>query len=270
MRTNFGNVKRYIGLVMAIMLLAALFVGCAKPASSPDASATPSASATTPIATTPPDVVETAPAVDEDEDSFVIDGWTYYLNDEDTAVLNYGEDPPLHRKNGTNDENLGIRGFHFDIIGDYIYVNSNYPDLDEDGNQTWYTTRMGLDGSGARRLEYTSMSERLIPEGEQKFYFTTEGESAVFVSDFSCETVTPMIVTLPDKSELDKKLSPDKDMQLDIDGISDGYITLVVTFLTPEGIQMYKGTYKMAEDGSKIEKVNGTYYDYESLESELD
>jgi hypothetical protein len=70
--------------------------------------------------------------------------------------------------------------------------------------------------------------------------------------------------------ELNKKLDANRDLQLDIDAIEDGAFTLGVTFLTPDGIQMYKGTYSMALDGSKIEKKSGTYYDYESLESELD
>ena len=265
------RMKKYLSILLAIILAAAILAGCAKPASSGGASATPSASAVeTPVATTPPDTVETANTADDDKDTVTVDDWTYYLDEEDAAVLDYGEDPPLHRKNGSTDESLDIRGFAFDIIGNYVYLDSNYADLDEDGNQTWYTTRMGLDGSDKRRLEYGSMSERLIPEGEQKFYFTTAGDSAVYASDFSCENVTPLIVKLPDQNDLDKKLGSNKDMQLDIDGIENGSISIGITFLTPEGIQMYKGTYKMTEDGSKIEKVNGTYYDYQSLESELD
>ena len=137
-------------------------------------------------------------------------------------------------------------------------------------NQMWYTTRMSLDGSNRRRLEYGSMSTRLILDGAQKFYFTVAGDSAVYVSDSSCENVKFLLITLPDESDLDKELGSDRDMQLDIDEVAGGWITFAVTFLTPEGIQMYKGTYKMSEDGASTEKISGTYYDYESLESELD
>jgi hypothetical protein len=251
---------------MALALLLAL-AGCAKPADSAAVSGTPLVSVA-PIATTPPDV--TAAPADEDEDAVVADGWTYYLDEEEDAVVNYGEDPRLHRKNDTGDEDLGIRGFAFGIIGNYLYLDSNYPDLDENGNQAWYTTRMALDGSGKRRLEYSSMSARLMAGDGQQFYFTTAGECAVFVADLSCENVTALIVTLPDMDELNKKLDANRDLQLDIDAIEDGAFTLGVTFLTPDGIQMYKGTYSMTLDGSKIEKKSGTYYDYESLESELD
>ena len=264
--------KKYLIIGLAVLLIAAIVGGCgdAKPTSA-SASTTPSPAATVePVATTAPDVTAT-PANDEGQNTVSADGWTYYLNEEDAVAVNYGEDPPLLRKNSTgSDEDLDIRGFGFDIIGDYIYVDSNYPDLDENGNQIWYTTRMSLDGSEKRRLEYSSMSARVIPEGEQKFYFTTARESAVFVSDFSGENVTPLIVALPDMSELDQKLSSSKEMQMDINEIKDGSIGFDVTFLTAEGIQMYKGTYKMAEDGSGIEKVSGTYYDYKSLESDLD
>ena len=200
-----------------------------------------------------------------------MDGWTYYLDETDAATVNYGEDPLLHRKSEDgSDEKLGLRGFAFAVIGEYLYLDSNYADLDENGNQTWYTTRMKLDGSDQRRMEYGSMSVRLIPEGEQKFYFTTMGECAIYAADFSCENVTPIIIALPDQSDLDNKLGANKELQLDINEIVDGWISFDVVFVTPEGIQMYKGTYKIKEDGTGVEKVKGTYYDYQSLDSPLD
>lgn len=264
--------KLLISLIITVWTVSVL-AGCADPASSsasPLPSASPSATSE-PIPTTPPDTVG-VPESDGDSDQVTADGWTYYLDENDAAALNYGEDPPLHRKSadGSSDEDLGLRGFHFDIIGEYIYVDSSYADLDENGNQVWYTTRMNKDGSDQRRLEYGGMSARLVPEGEEKFYFTAAGESAVFVSDYACENVTALAAALPDESELADKLGPGRDRQLDISEIAEGTISLEVTFLTTEGIQMYKGSYKMAADGTGIEKIKGTYYDYQSLESELD
>jgi|AGTN01.2.fsa_nt_gi hypothetical protein len=263
--------RRLLWVLLAITLVAAAFGGCAKEASSDLPSASASVSSGAPIPTTAPDAeaVSASPG-NGGEGSVTVDGWTYYLNEEDAATINYGEDPTLRRKteDGGSDEDLRTRGFAFDIIGDYIYLDSNYPNLDTNGNQTWYTTRMSLDGSEQRRLEYGSMSTRLVLA--QKFYFTVAGDSAIYVSDFACEDVAVLPIALPDVSDLDKKLASDREMQLDVDSVAGGWITFIVTFVTPEGIQMYKGTYKMAEDGSGAEKVSGTYYDYESLESELD
>lgn len=264
--------RKHLYLMLALLLIACLLVACAdKPASAPETTPTPAATAQ-PIATTPPENPEQASqSGDESLSEIVVGDWTYYLDENNAVVTDYGEDPPLHRKKTDgSDEDLGIRGFGFDIIGDYIYLDSSYPYMDESGNFAWYTTRMALDGSGQRRLEYGSMSARLIPEGEQKFYFTTARESAVFVSDFSCENVTPLIVTLPDESELGSKLGASRELQLDISDITGGWVSFNVTFFTAAGIQMYKGSYKMAADGTSIEKISGTYYDYESLESALD
>lgn len=266
------TLKIYTVLLLTVTLMTALLSACGdKPASAPEA--TPASTITpVPVATTPPDVTEAPEQSGEDSSNQVVSGdWTYYLDETNAVVVNYGEDPPLHRKNvdGT-DEDMGVRGFSFDIIGDYIYLDASYPYLDENGNQTWNTTRMALDGSGARRLEYGSMSARLIPEGSDKFYFTTARDNAVFVSDFTCESVTALPVTLPDQSELDKKLDSDREMQLDISEIADGRIEISITYLTTNGIQMYKGTYSMALDGSDLKKLSGSYYDYKALESELD
>lgn len=261
--------RRHLTWILCIGLALALALsGCAKPADSASVTGMPPAETPAPIPTTAPDVTN-APT-DEEEGAVSAGGWTYYLDEDEIAVTDYGEDPRLHRKNDSGDEDLGIRGFAFDIIGDYLYVDSRYPDLDDKGNQAWYTTRMGLDGSDKRRLEYASMSARLMDEDGQRFYFTTAGECAVFVADLACENVTPLIVMLPDADELNNKLDANRELQLDIDSIEGGKFKLGVTFLTPDGIQMYKGTYTMSLDGSAIEKKNGTYYDYESLESILD
>ena len=272
---NVLDMKKSLYIWILIALTAAMLAGCAKPAASQSAgvSATPDISAT-PVPTTAPDVTK-APASagsDEDLNQITLDGWIYYLDENDPVVTSYGEDAPLHRKSedGGSDEDFGLRGFEFDIIGSYIYLDSNYPDLDENGNQAWYTTRMNLDGSNPRRLEYGSMSARLSPEGEQKFYFTTMGDRAVYASDFSCENVTAFVITLPDESDLSRKLPSSRELQMDINEIADGWVSFDVVFLTPEGIQMYKGTYKVKEDGTGTEKISGTYYDYQSLESELD
>jgi hypothetical protein len=129
---------------------------------------------------------------------------------------------------------------------------------------------MGLDGTDQRRLEYGCMSTRFIPEGAQQFYFTIAGDSTVYVSDFAAENVKALPIALPDTDELNRKLASGREMQLDIDGVADGEVTIIVIFATSEGIQMYKGTYLVAEDGSGTEKVSGTYYDYQSMQSELD
>ena len=260
--------KKHATWILCIGLALALS-GCAKPADSPSVAGTPQLAATpTPIPTTAPDVID-APA-DEEEGAVSAGGWTYYLDEDEPAVTDYGEDPRLRRKNESSVEDLGIRGFAFDVIGDYIYVDSRYPDLDDKGNQAWYTTRLSLDGSDKRRLEYVSMSARLMAEDGQHFYFTTAGESAVFVADLACENVTPLILNLPDADDLNKKLDADRELQLDIESIEGGRFKLSITFVTPDGIQMYKGTYAMSLDGSAIEKKSGTYYDYKSLEKILD
>ena len=263
--------RKYKFLLLMLLLTVSLAACGDKPVSAPEATPAPTPTPV-PVATTPPDET-TAPDQSTDENSSeVLSGdWTYYLDEGNVIVADYGEDPPLHRKkaDGT-DEDLEARGFGFDIIGDYIYLDTNYPYLDENGNQTWHTTRMAMDGSGQRRLEYGSRSARLIPEGGDKFYFTIAREAVIFASDFACENVTALTVTLPDQSELDKELSSNREMQLDISDIADGRINFSVVYVTPEGIQMYKGSYSMAMDGSDIKKKDGTYYDYESLESELD
>ena len=264
--------RRLLGILLIVIMIAAALGGCAKEASSQTSLAGSTPLSGTPVPTTPPDIIEVSPSAgDANPDAVTVGDWTYYLDENDAVTADYGEDPPLCRKTEDGSaEDLGLRGFEFDIIGDYIYLDSTYPNLDESGNQTWYTTRMNLDGSDQRRLEYGSMSTRLIPEGAQKFYFTVAGDCAVYVSDFSCQNVTVLLIALPDASDLDRKLGTSRDMQLDIDEVAGGWITFAITFLTPEGIQMYKGTYKMSEDGASFEKIKGTYYDYESLESELD
>ncbi len=263
--------KKLTCLLPALLLSAFALAACAdKPVSAPEATPAPAVTAA-PVSTTPPERTEAGQPGDENSNEIVAGGWTYYLDENNAVVTDYGEDPPLHRKNAAGlNEYLEIRGFAFDIIGEYIYLDSSYPYPDESGNHAWYTTRMALDGSDKRRLEYGSMSARLVPEGEQRFYFTTARECAVFAADFTFENVTPLIVTLPDESEIAGKLDADRELQLDISDIAGGQISLSVTFLTPAGIQMYKGSYKMATDGTGIEKLNGTYYDYESLESALD
>jgi hypothetical protein len=264
--------RRLLGILLIVTMIAS-FGGCAKEASStasPGASVAPPTD--TPVPTTPPDNVDASSSAGSgNSDEVTVGDWTYYLDENDAVTADYGEDPPLCRrsKEGTV-EDLGLRGFEFDIIGEYIYLDSNYPDLDDKGNQAWCTTRMSLDGSNKKRLEYGSMSARLVPEGAQKFYFTVAGDSAIYVSDFSCQSVAVLLIALPDASDLDNKLASERDMQLDIDEVSGGWITFAVTFLTPEGIQMYKGTYKMQDSGVGIEKIKGTYYDYQSMESELD
>jgi len=267
--------KKILSILIILAMATAMLAGCADPASaSVSAEMTPTPTPFgTPVPTTAPDVVPATPTPDDGISGAVsLNGWLYYLNEADAITAEYGEDPPLCRKNEETEsvEDMGLRGFQFDIIGSYLYLDSNYPDLDENGNQTWFTTRMSLDGTGQRRLEYRSMSERLIPEGANQFYFTVAGDSAVYISDFSCESITVLMITLPDSSDLNRKLGSKKELQLDISGVEGGWITFAVTYITPEGIQMYKGTYKISTNGATVEKISGTYYDYQTIQNALD
>jgi hypothetical protein len=274
--------KKLLIIMLVLMLWAALLGGCASPsfysstASAPSASSSSIASApsSSSIPTTLPDTpveASASPGDQDDESKFITyNGWTYYLDENDAVVADYGEDPPLHMKKTDNssDLNLGIRGFDFDITGNYIYVDSNDPDLVANGPRTWSTTRLNLDGSGKKELEYGSMSVRLVPEGEQYFYFTTMGDSAIYISDFSCENVTTLAVNLPDKSQIDGNLSNDKALQLDINDVTNGWIDFDATFSSREGVELYSGSYKITADGKTIEKIKGTYFNYDSQENE--
>ena len=254
-----------------IMVFGVLFTACSDEASSSSMEEDNTALHTnSPIPTTQPDTTDMPSDLDEDAMVIVYNDWTYYLDENDYTVEAYSEDPPLHRKNADSsvDEDLGIRGFNFDIIGDYIYVDSNDVVLDENAVQTWSTTKMSLDGYNKKKLEFGSMSARLIPEGEDKFYFTTLGDCAVYISDFSCENVDAIILQLPDKSELDEKLGADILLQLDISGISDGHIDFGVTVSADDGAILYSGLYKSTVDGSVTEKIEGTYYEYSAQENE--
>ena len=266
-------------MIMLVIMFSAVFLGGCNGTSS---STTPLSSSSLVIPSsslipiTSPDMspadVSASPDEGQDDEAKAItyNGWIYYLDVNDPVVVDYNEDPPMHMKkiDGSSDQQLGIRGFEFDIIGNYIYVDSNDPDLDENGTQTWSTTRMNLDGSDKKKLEYGSMSARLIPQGEQEFYFTTMGDGAIYISDFSCENVTTLIIDLPDKSELDKKLGTDKVLQLGINEITNGSINFDVTFSTEDGIELFSGSYKITADGKTIEKSKGTYFSYGSQENE--
>ncbi len=248
-------------------------MGCAAPASS-DVSGSPEATpvptpAPTPVPTTTPEPAPspTLPSESMDEDMQPLDhnGWIYYLDINDPVVVSYSEDPPLHmtKADGSEDVQLGIRGFHYDIIGSFLYVDSNDPDVNKNGTQMWSTTRMDLDGSNKVRLEYASMSQRLIPEGSDKFYFTTLGDCAVYVSDFACDNVQTLIITLPDKGEIERKLGKDKVMQLNLTGVADGYITFDFSVSAADGTLLYRGGYKTTMEGVITEKTDkGEYFKY--------
>lgn len=268
--------RRFLVLLLAAIIFAAVFAGCASPTSSVVTnSSAPESPSYTPVPTTPPDTTPgpdpTEEGMDEDMQAVTVNGMTYYLDINDPVVVDYSEDPPLHMKkeDGSNDQLMGIRGFKFDIIGNFIYVDSNDPDLDESGTQTWSTTRMNLDGSAQTRLEYGSMSARVIPEGEQKFYFTTLGDCAIYISDFACENVQALVLTLPDKSKIEGRVGADKVLHVSISEITSGIINFDVTMSSADGLLLYKGGYKIAENGQTVEKTDdGTYYTYGSNENE--
>ncbi len=266
-KINIKKAAKLLGAaISALMLSAALFAGCAAPASS-TSSETPSA---TPVPTTAPDETpganSQAAELGEDSNAITHNDWIYYLDINDPVVVDFNEDPPvrMRKTDGSEDKQVGIRGFQFDIIGDYVYVDSNDPDIDADGAQTWSTTRLNLDGTGMKRLEYGSMSKRLVPEGEQKFYFTTMGDSAVYISDLACENVETLIVNLPDKAEIDGKLDADKTLQLNINDAVNGTVNFDATFSNADGVQVYSGEYSIAKDGAAVQKIKGTYYSYSS------
>lgn len=264
--------KKQLILCLAALLCIGLLAGCGSSAA--DATAVSATSSLTPIPTTPPDATSTPDSLstqlDEDAMAVTHDNWVYYLDINDAAVVDYNEDPPLHRMDidGGSDESLEIRGFRFDIIGDYVYVDSNNPDLNADGTQTWGTTRMGLDGSDKIMLEFVGMSVRVICEDENRFCFTTLGDGAIYISDVSCEYVNTLIVTLPDKAELDSKIGADNSLQLSINEVAGGAIDFDATFSNADGLERYNGNYKMSEDGNTIEKIKGEYYSYGSQENE--
>jgi hypothetical protein len=264
--------KKLLIIIMILILFGTIGSGCAAQASSSDVvSALPSSSASasltpsvslTPIPTTPPDVtpeaVSAGDAEDEDTKSVTLNGNVYYLDIKDPVAADYNEDPPLHVKktDGSGDNGLGIRGFQFNIIGNYIYIDSNDPDLSAAGTQTWSTFRVKLDGSEKRELEYGCMS-RFIPQGEQKFYFTTLGDSALYVSDLSCENVTVLTVDLPNKNTLGK-LDTNKILQIDITGVASGVINFDAVYLSTNGTMLYSGSYTINVDGTNIALVKNT------------
>lgn len=268
--THIINIKKaakpLAAAISVLMLSAAIFAGCAAPVSSA-ASEAPSA---TPVRTTPPDETPAgnslAVELGEDSNAITHDGWIYYLDINDPVVVDFNEDPPVRMRNtdGSEDKQLGIRGFQFDVIGDFLYVDSNDHDIDAGGAQTWSTTRLNFDGTDMMRLEYGSMSKRLVPEGEQKFYFTTMGDSAVYISDFACENVETLIVNLPDKAEIDSKLGADKTLQLNISEVTSAAINFDATFSNADGVQVYSGEYSITKDGAAVQKIKGTYYSYSS------
>ncbi len=271
------SIKKSIVIVFMVIVAVAVFAaGCSKdesssdgPGTSPGASVLPSR---TPVATT--ELIETdePDPVEEEEDymSVTFDGWIYYLDVNDPVVVEYSEDPPLHRKmeDESSDISLDIRGFNYDIIGDYIYIDSNDVDLEETGIQTWSTTRMNLDGTNKARLEYGNMSARLVQEKEQKFYFTTMGDLAIYVSDYSCKNVVTLNINLPDKSELDEKLGTGNVLQLTIGSIANNLIEFDVAISAENGTILYSGSYKTSTAGTSTEKISGTYYEYGSQENE--
>ena len=265
------SLKKISFILLSILIVfTALSAGCSDQASSSSAEEDTTSPSDTTVPTTQPDTAAQDSDLDDDTITVAYDDWTYYLDTDDYIVEAYSEDPLLRRKNddGSVDENLGIRGFNFDIIGDYIYVDSNDVVLDESAVHTWSTTRMSLDGSETKELEYGSMSTRFIPEGKDKFYFTTLGDCAIYISDFSCENVDTLILDLPDQSELDETLGSDYLMQLDISDISDGYISFDLTISADDGTILYNGSYKSTTNGSTTEKIEGTYYEYTSQENE--
>lgn len=264
--------KKHLCILCIVVMIAALAAGCAPAA--PASAETAAGPSVTSIPTTPPDATPGADAaalqLDEDAKAVTHDEYVYYLNIQDPAVVDFNEDPPLRmsKTDGSGDQDLMIRGFQFDVIGDYIYVDSNDPDADAGGVQTWSTTRMGLDGSDKVKLEYAGMSVRYLPEGEQSFYFTTAGDCAIYAADYACENVRLIAVALPNQSDISARISAGSVLQLTINEIKDGTINFDATFSTADGIAEYNGVYNISEDGAKIEKVKGTYYSYGTQENE--
>ena len=127
---------------------------------------------------------------------------------------------------------------------------------------------MNLDGANKKRLEYGNMSARLVQENEQKFYFTTMGDLAVYVADYSCENVVTLNIDLPDKGELDEKLGTDNVLQMTIGSIANSIIEFDVSISAENGTILYGGSYKTSTSGTSTEKISGTYYEYGSQENE--
>jgi hypothetical protein len=258
--------KKLMTIVLAVLTAAVLLAGCSTPASSA-ATPTPLASDTATVSAAPGDSAAPADtAIEDDSDGDIgkkitIGDTSYYLDLNDPSVTDNNEDPPLHmvKTDGSNDKNLNIQGFDFDIYGNYIYLDQTDPNLNEDGNTTWSTVRLNLDGTGMKKLEYGNMASRYLPDGSQTFYFTTEGDSAIYTSDLACENVQAHTITFPDKKDLDTKLGTEYVTSITGITIENNQLKYDVTLQTVAGMDLYYGTYRTSLDFATTTKDVGNY-----------
>jgi hypothetical protein len=259
--------KKIIGIFTVSILTIALLTGCGKAAltGSPQPSATApaanTASAAAPAAPSPTIVADGA----EENNMTVAGDWVYYLDINSKTMVNGYEEYFIHKQkqDGSEDTNLKIAGFKFDIIGDYIYVDV---DSNDDGSfDHWKTARYNLDGTGKKDFDYTDMF-RLY--AGSKLYFTCFNDCTVYMADNAAESIVPLKVTIPDDATIKDQL---KDVStqvslLSITKVEDGWINFVYEVADKEpdkdAALVYTGNYRISPDGSKVEKVDaGTYPD---------
>ncbi len=252
------KMKKRLAILLAALIAAALMAGCSAPANAQNTPA-PSGTANGDISAMATDSTDTA----DPEDGMTVAGeWQYYLDYNDPVSMDNGEAPPLHRQklDGSNDTNLGVQGDGFQIIGNYIYLDSYVQDQDD--NQYNSTTRLDLDGTNAKKLEYSDMY-RFVPPGSQTMYFTAGGDSVIYVSDLACENVTTLPIALPDQNDIESKIGKQYVTIISISDISDGMITYTVDLTTPTGEDLYTGLYKTTLDGKTTTRIEGNVIDME-------
>lgn len=260
------TMKKLLAILVAGLIAVVLMAGCSAPASA-KATPAPTDTASEAISATPTDDTD---AQDPEDEMQVAGDWQYYLQSNDPVTADTGEPPPLHRQklDGSNDTDLGIRGDDFEIFGNYIYLDVIEQSDDETQPTFISTTRLNLDGSNAKKLEYSDM-ERFVPEGGQTMYFTTGGDSVIYVSDLACEEVKTIPITLPDQKELQSKLGTDYITQIDIiemekdaTGTKDNAIQYNVTLKkSDQSADLYYGIYTTTLDGKTTTKGEGNYVD---------
>lgn len=196
--------------------------------------------------------------------------WIYYLGDIELPL-----DPDeemtqeslyeIHRKkpDGKSVQNLHIPAFDFDIIGQYIYADTN---LVWGDFPYWDTYRYNLDGSKKTEIKYYNM-ERYY-DGTN-IYFSDRSDN-VFVADEACNKVSEIKIYLPDEAQVKKDLIAKLNIfDSDFEFKSVRIVTKVQNHLffefgltsTSPFPYYYHGYYKINLEDKKIEKVTrGNYY----------
>ncbi|MHB1485563.1 MAG: hypothetical protein ACYCYI_13015 [Saccharofermentanales bacterium] len=189
------------------------------------------------------------------DNRIMIGEWLYYLD------LNHpiesGEEPlyDIHRikPDGKDDFNLKISCFRFDIVGNYIYLDTDvtYGDF-----MHWLTYRYNIDGTGKKELEYGDMMR--YTDGRQ-IYFAEMWDNTIYVADAACNVLEKIKVILPDEQTLRKTLGGRYDLVwISITDREGDWLTFDYTIGDPGG-RYYDGYYRLNLKSKKIEKFSGEY-----------